>query len=389
MSLQSFSISALCALALSVNLTASTQLLQKEINNISFLKKQNFKVSKVNDLGDLYQLRVKSPKQSFDGYLTKDKKYFLFGTVFDTQTGEKLFISTDMKQYNDREAFVYGEGKDEYYVFTDPQCPYCSKFEKQWKKLSKYAKFHTFLFPLGFHKDAREMSLFILNKKNDKERAEALFTLANDKNAKFDTKDISLEDKKLLIEKLNKNIDVAKELSITGTPTLFDKNGQKVQWNTLLDKYKIKSIDMKSIDVLIKQKSYIKFGDGKKKLYLFTDVDCPFCQKEFTSGKLEALAKEHTIYVFLHPLAKIHPKSFAKSFFILNQKSEEDKLKQLKRFLSGSELTKEELEETSKVAKSKTNTSDALKSLTIIEYMTMKSNIRSTPSMYDEKGNKI
>ena len=46
------------------------------------------------------------------------------------------------------------------------------------------------------------------------------------------------------------------------------------------------------------------YGNGKRKLAVFTDVDCPFSRKLGTT--LESL-KDVTIYTFLFPLESIHP----------------------------------------------------------------------------------
>lgn len=54
-------------------------------------------------------------------------------------------------------------------------------------------------------------------------------------------------------------------------------------------------------------------GDGSRKLAIFSDPDCPFCQKlehELTS------ITDVTIYTFLYPLASIHPDAPAKAHAI-------------------------------------------------------------------------
>jgi len=46
-------------------------------------------------------------------------------------------------------------------------------------------------------------------------------------------------------------------------------------------------------------------GDGSRKLYVFSDPDCPFCQRleRETMPKLDNV----TIYTFLYPLEELHP----------------------------------------------------------------------------------
>lgn len=51
-------------------------------------------------------------------------------------------------------------------------------------------------------------------------------------------------------------------------------------------------------------KDAIKFGSGSKRLYVFSDPDCPYCrQLEGDLGKL----KDTQVYVFPFPLTSLHP----------------------------------------------------------------------------------
>ena len=53
----------------------------------------------------------------------------------------------------------------------------------------------------------------------------------------------------------------------------------------------------------------MKKGSGAKKLYMFTDVDCPYCKKAYDWFKTQ---NDYTLYVFLMPL-DMHPKAAEKS----------------------------------------------------------------------------
>ena len=60
---------------------------------------------------------------------------------------------------------------------------------------------------------------------------------------------------------------------------------------------------------------------GKKKLFVFTDPECPFCAKaDVELKKLAAMEPDLAIYIKLFPL-KIHPRSYDKSRVILAQRS--------------------------------------------------------------------
>jgi thiol:disulfide interchange protein DsbC len=57
-------------------------------------------------------------------------------------------------------------------------------------------------------------------------------------------------------------------------------------------------------------------GSGAKKLYLFTDVDCPYCRKGWEWLKTQT---DYTLYVYLYPLP-MHPQAPEKSVKILCDK---------------------------------------------------------------------
>lgn len=60
---------------------------------------------------------------------------------------------------------------------------------------------------------------------------------------------------------------------------------------------------------------------GSKRLFLFTDPDCPFCSKEHAElKKLLAKRRDIVVYVKLHPL-KMHPKAYDHARVILQGKS--------------------------------------------------------------------
>lgn len=59
-------------------------------------------------------------------------------------------------------------------------------------------------------------------------------------------------------------------------------------------------IDVAQLDL----KDAIKFGSGTRKLYVFSDPDCPYCRR--LDAELTDL-KDVTIYIFPFPLAQLHP----------------------------------------------------------------------------------
>jgi thiol:disulfide interchange protein DsbC len=60
---------------------------------------------------------------------------------------------------------------------------------------------------------------------------------------------------------------------------------------------------------------------GSKKLYVFTDPDCPYCKKgHLELKKLAAMAPDVAIYIMLYPLS-MHPAAYDKSRTVLETKS--------------------------------------------------------------------
>ena len=73
---------------------------------------------------------------------------------------------------------------------------------------------------------------------------------------------------------------------------------------------------------------------GSKKLFVFTDPECPYCAKMHAElKKLVALEPDLAIYIKLYPL-KMHPKAYDKARVILGQRS----LKLLEQSFAGQPL---------------------------------------------------
>jgi thiol:disulfide interchange protein DsbC len=71
---------------------------------------------------------------------------------------------------------------------------------------------------------------------------------------------------------------------------------------------KLRSIDFGSLPVELAIKE-VK-GNGKRKLVVFSDADCPFC-KRLEKSLLEVT--DVTVYTFLYPIDKLHPQANERS----------------------------------------------------------------------------
>lgn len=229
----------LLALALTTGLNAATELNKdeiKKIENLELFKGVNIKVKKAYDTDSLYLLKVEVRGKVDEIYLTKDRKFLIAGDVIDTTSGAKLSVPADLSAAKGNQAFTFGTGNDEYYLFTDPECPYCKKFESYLAQVEDKVKINVFYFPLDFHANARDISIYVMSQKTQKAKIDAMVNTTKDtpafKNRKIDAKEL-----KSLEAKLDKQIEIGQELGVQGTPAVFDKNGNKVNWVQMLQSY--------------------------------------------------------------------------------------------------------------------------------------------------------
>jgi len=288
------------ALSLSSLMAIGKKVDVKTLNSDPFISKK-MKVTKAVDLGDVYQVKgiANTQRNMINAVITKDKKYIILGPVYELKTNKQVQIPVNMKHYKKKEAFTVGSGKDEYYVFTDPECPFCRHFEKVIPKILKYIKFHVFLFPLSFHRHAKNMSLYILSQPKNK-RAEVMRDIMLKDSTKYVGYKYSDQAKRIL----NSNMRVARELGVNGTPTVFNTKGKKISWVSLIKKYKVQmDIDPRAIRFLQKQRIPIVLSfDKKKDLFVFLDIRE---DKNFiNSNEIEKLLKKYNVNLVLFPKDK-------------------------------------------------------------------------------------
>lgn len=206
-----------------------------KIQNINIIKKAGFKIIKGKIVGDLYAVKATNPRSpNLTLFVTKNLKTVIIGAGFNAK-GERIEFLTNMNKYKNKALWTVGNGKKDYYVFTDPECPFCQTFEKNLKNLKPNAKLHVFLFPLSFHRHAISMSKYILSLKGSAARAKAIEDIAKGdttyQKAKY-TDEESIKLKKMIDDSVN----LGRKLNVNGTPTVFDKNGKNIGWPTLLTK---------------------------------------------------------------------------------------------------------------------------------------------------------
>lgn len=214
----------------------------KEIGkSVKILNKPNLKIISGIDRGSIYFLKVKAISKRgnrvFDTFVDKQTGFVYFGSAYDKE-GNPIMFPKDAKVIKEGVAFSYGTGKKELYLVTDPECPYCVKFEKAAVgKLDDYTV-HVIFYPLKFHKNAPAMIEWIMQAKSDAEKQERItqITLKNATEYKALIKDEKKPFKytSKTQKVVNKSLKAARELGARGTPTTYDEKFIKVPWVQLL-----------------------------------------------------------------------------------------------------------------------------------------------------------
>ena len=157
------------------------------------------------------------------GYTDREGRYFLFGHVFDMQqrqdiTQQRLdelnvvnFAELPLK---DAIKTVRGNGEHVLVVFSDPECTYCKRLEKELPKLNNVT-IYTFLFPLDGH-PAAPMKAKAIWCSPDPQVAWNDFMRNNKQPTNKQDCDNPIE----------RNVQLGHRLGINGTPTMILADGQ-------------------------------------------------------------------------------------------------------------------------------------------------------------------
>lgn len=175
----------------------------------------------------ILKLVAKSPRgtQKITAFLNKKTSELYMGSAY-SKDGKSITFPKDLKTIKDAVAFSYGTGSKDIYLVTDPECPYCTKFEKAAHgKLDDYTV-HVILFPLSFHKKAPAMTEWILQGKDNAEkhaRFEEVMLKGSNKYTKLvkdDKKPYEYSDESK--QYMKKSTAAFTELDARGTPALYD-----------------------------------------------------------------------------------------------------------------------------------------------------------------------
>ena len=182
---------------------------------------------KPSPLRSLWEIDVESNNKKGPLYLDITKKYLISGQIVDikgkknlTQEAGEELNKIDVSKVPLGDAIVMGDknAKKRVIVFTDPDCPFCSKLHSELKKVIAERKdivFFIKMFPLPIHKEAAEKAKAIVCEKS-------LPLL----EAAFEKKPVAKP--KCKTSAVDDNIALGKKVGITGTPTLVMPDGRVV-----------------------------------------------------------------------------------------------------------------------------------------------------------------
>jgi len=180
---------------------------------------------------DLYLVQgIDAQQRSFKVIIDKNGDYLILSSkVFDVKKNKPITIPKDISILKNQEAFTYGNGKKHFYVFTDPECPFCKKFEATWESMKNDVTLHVYFYNLSSHKNANAMTRWVLDGKNNEEKATRLLKISKGDSS---YKDIKLSKAKITQYNnlISKHRELGNKLGVQGIPTVLDSNGKLIPW---------------------------------------------------------------------------------------------------------------------------------------------------------------
>lgn len=199
---------------------ANIQTVQKNLkNNFPDIPVKSVTVSPVKDIYEVYMGgRIV--------YTNDEAKLFFVGNLIDlkaqkniTEQREQVLTSIDVKKLPLTQAIKHVKGKGErtLYIFSDPDCPYCQKLEKELTKIDNVT-IYLFLYPISsLHPNAVNIANQIWCSKDQYQTWQNYLL-----NQKKPAKNVNCK------SPVNQNIQLARSLEIDGTPSFFLKDGSRI-----------------------------------------------------------------------------------------------------------------------------------------------------------------
>lgn len=182
----------------------------------------------------LYEVVLKKDGKTSVVYLDFSKNNLILGRVIDIKNKKDVTKETidehsrvDVSKISVKNALVMGnkQGKKKIYIFSDPECPFCTKLHDQVLELLKeepQLKVYIILFALPMHKDAgwKTQSIVCESKKDMDKAVKMLEDSYHGKTIeKIDCGKVNYAEE---------NKKMAEKLGIGATPTIVFPNGKLI-----------------------------------------------------------------------------------------------------------------------------------------------------------------
>lgn len=179
-------------------------------------------------------------------YITPDLKYFIGGHYFKfngdktdlTQKwiSEKDVVNVKSLPLNLAIKTQHGKGDVVFYVFSDPECPYCHMLQSEVINKLDNSTVYTFLYPLPMHKNAYSDSVKLLCNKNSSKVFESWMTISPQKQEIMHDKYFAnMQECKEGKDKVDSLLKLGQALNIMSTPTIINIQGKKIGMKELAD----------------------------------------------------------------------------------------------------------------------------------------------------------
>ncbi len=159
-------------------------------------------------------------------YVDEKADFIIVGAIVDAKTKRNLTeerirdlmrVKFDVLPFEDAIKIVKGDGSRKLAVFEDPDCPYCKKVEADIEKLNNYT-LYVFLYPIEqLHADATNKSKKVWCAKD---RAKAWQDIMLKNQVPKNKGDCETP--------IGRNVALANQLNINGTPALIFEDGRLI-----------------------------------------------------------------------------------------------------------------------------------------------------------------
>lgn len=360
--------------------------------SVKMLNQKGMDVVAAHQFGELVQAKVRIDQGTqykfIDAFITEDGKKVVLGRLYDAKSGSVLTMpfdqskwqkSIDVSQYEKEAAFKVGSGKRKYYVFVDPMCPFCKRFEKQSRDFAKNANatLFYFLFPLNIpsHKDNRLISAWVLSKKPSK-RADALAAYMVDGDMSY-KKFKPTPEQTILVDR---QVEIADKLGIRGAPTIIDDKGKPVKnWMAVASG----KVDARALDFLKKNVDGVVVGKGNP-VVAIVDPSSPEFKRIYKSKAFSEFIKSHKVYLYPYGTQEGGKSSVLKSAYVYFGNTPKERKATLDAIVMG-----DDVEEKARKVVGADSGSEKLQRSLKVAYIVDQLGLTSFPVFYDVLGNSI